>query len=274
MIDSPPGRRSDLPSKPHRSACKAHDEPKRKGWLIRTGIRQRGARFQAAGIFSVASDPAIGQKPTLMGRPGPKPKRSPLRDGFRKQAADHILLVRTNVTLRVLWPSWSGRRRGRAEEPAWATPCSIHKLHRARPRGEADSGPALAKLGQRPYAAALRGELGTLLSTLPLWQAFRSSTGPRGRTSATTDARTQHPGRPWAASTISAERHAVLSSAYAAAVRWGWDPRSTPWRPRRSHVFRRPIPTRSTSQEAACIWGRGMGQGTWKWGFRSSGRRS
>ncbi|MBV9919693.1 MAG: hypothetical protein JOY78_02400, partial [Pseudonocardia sp.] len=68
-----------------------------------TGIRQRGARYQVR-IFG-GIDPATGRKLILTGSAATEAEALALRDGFRKQVADHTA-VRTNVTLRVLLAEW------------------------------------------------------------------------------------------------------------------------------------------------------------------------
>jgi hypothetical protein len=79
-----------------------------------TGIRQRGARFQVR-IFG-GIDPATGRKLILTGSAATEALA--LRDGFRKQVADHTA-VRTNVTLRVLLAEWLVGHLWDARSRAW-----------------------------------------------------------------------------------------------------------------------------------------------------------
>jgi len=67
-----------------------------------TGIRQRGARYQVR-IFG-GIDPATGKQLILTGSGATEIEAIALRDGFRKQIAEHTA-VRTNITLRCCWPN-------------------------------------------------------------------------------------------------------------------------------------------------------------------------
>jgi hypothetical protein len=81
-----------------------------------TGIRQRGARFQVR-IFG-GIDPATGRQLILTGSATTEAEALALRDGFRKQVADHTA-VRTNVTLRVLLAEWLVGHLWGARSRAW-----------------------------------------------------------------------------------------------------------------------------------------------------------
>jgi hypothetical protein len=90
--------------------------PRKPKTVDLTGIRQRGSRFQVR-IFG-GVDPATGKQLILTGSAATEAEAVALRDGFRKQVADHTA-VRTNVTLRVLLTEWltvtrSSRVPGRA----------------------------------------------------------------------------------------------------------------------------------------------------------------
>jgi hypothetical protein len=77
-----------------------------------TGIRQRGARFQAR-IFG-GIDPATGKQLILTGSAATEADAIALRDGFRKQIEDHTA-VRPTSHCGCCWPSgWQGIRSSRA----------------------------------------------------------------------------------------------------------------------------------------------------------------
>ena len=77
--------------------------PRKRKAADLTGIRRRGARFQVR-IFG-GIDPATGKQLILTGSAATEDDAIALRDGFRKQIADHTA-VRTSVTLRVLLAEW------------------------------------------------------------------------------------------------------------------------------------------------------------------------
>ena len=188
----------------------AHDQPKAQGADL-TGIRQRGARFQVR-IFG-GIDPATGRKLILTGSAATEAEALALRDGFRKQVADHTA-VRTNVTLRVLLAEWLA---GHQVEPSTRAGYALLIDNFIVPALGEQTLPALAKLGPRPYER-LFAELGACRRRCA-GKPFIEHRTPRQHECDNRCA--THACRPLAASTIR-QCHAVLSSAYAAAVRWGW----------------------------------------------------
>jgi integrase len=110
-----------------------------------TGIRQRGARFQVR-IFG-GIDPATGRQLILTGSAATEAEALALRDGFRKQVADHTA-VRTNVTLRVLLAEWLA---GHQVEPSTRAGYALLIDNFIVPALGEQTLPALAKLGPRPY---------------------------------------------------------------------------------------------------------------------------
>jgi integrase len=206
-----------------------------------TGIRQRGTRFQVR-IFG-GIDPATGKQLILTGSAATEAAAIALRDGFRKQIEDHTA-VRTNVTLRVLLAEWLA---GHQVEPSTGASYALLIDKFILPALGDQTLPALAKLGPRPYER-LYSELRTCRRRCA-GKPFIEHRTPRRHVC--DDRCAVHVCRPLAASSIR-QCHAVLSSAYAAAVRWGWvafNPMEAAQKPR----LPAPDPDPPTSEEAARI---------------------
>lgn len=206
-----------------------------------TGIRQRGGRFQVR-IFG-GIDPATGKQLILTSSATTEADAIALRDGFRKQVADHTA-VRTNVTLRVLLAEWLA---GHQVEPSTRSSYALLIDRFIVPALGDQTLPALAKLGPRPYER-LYSELRRCRRRCA-GKPFIEHRTPRQHEC--DDRCATHSCRPLAASSIR-QCHAVLSSAYAAAVRWGriaFNPMESAQKPRPPT----PDPDPPTSEEAAKI---------------------
>jgi len=176
-----------------------------------TGIRQRGTRFQVR-IFG-GIDPATGKQLILTGSAATEAEAVALRDGFRKQIADNTA-VRTNVTLRVVLAEWLA---GHQVEPSTRDSYALLIDKFILPALGDQTLLALAKLGPRPYER-LYAELRACRRRCA-GKPFIEHRTPRQHVC---DERCAvHVCRPLAASSVR-QCHAVLSSAYAAVVRWGW----------------------------------------------------
>jgi len=182
----------------------ARDQPKAQGADL-TGIRQRGAWFQVR-IFG-GMDPATGRQLILTGSAATEAEALALRDGFRKQVADHTA-VRTNVTLRVLLAEWLA---GHQVEPSTRAGYALLIDNFIVPALGEQTLPALAKLGPRPYER-LFADLGACRRRCA-GKPFIEHRTPRQHEC--DDRCATHSCRPLAASTIR-QCHAVLSSAYGA----------------------------------------------------------
>jgi integrase len=178
-----------------------------------TGIRQRGSRFQVR-IFG-GTDSATGRQLILTGSAKTEADAIALRDGFRRQIEAQTA-VRTNVTLAVLLDEWLGSHPvERSTRLAYTT--LIEKF--IRPALGDQTLPVLVKQGSRPYEK-LYAEL-RVCRRRCRGRSFLEHRTPRAHEC---DERcAPHVCRPLAASSIR-QCHAVLSSAYAAALRWGWVP--------------------------------------------------
>ena len=181
-----------------------------------------------------------------------------MRDGFRKQIADHTA-VRTNVTLRVLLAEWLA---GHQVEPSTRASYALLIDRFILPALGDQTLPTLAKLGPRPYEK-LYAELRTCR------RRCRGKPFTEHRTPAPHECDERcapHTCRPLAASSIR-QIHAVLSSAYSAAVRWGWVA-FNPMEPRRSPDHRarpRPADVRGSRPHRGRRVGRGPDWGMLVW---------
>ena len=176
-----------------------------------TGIRQRGARYQVR-IFG-GIDPATGKQLILTGSAATESDALAMRDGFRMQIEDQTA-VRTNVTLRVLLAEWLA---GHQVEPSTRASYALLIDKFILPALGEQTLPALTKLGPRPYER-LYAELRTCRRRCA-GKPFVEHRTPRRHDC---DERcAPHECRPLAASSIR-QCHAVLSSAFSAAERWGW----------------------------------------------------
>ena len=230
-----------------------------------TGIRERGNRFQVR-IFG-GIDPATGKQLILSGSAATEAEAIALRDGFRKQIADHTA-VRTNVTLRVLLAEWLA---GHQVEPSTRASYALADRQVHPPALGDQTLPTLAKLGPRPYEK-LYAELRTCR------RRCRGKPFTEHRTSRPHECDERcapHTCRPLAASSTR-QIHAVLSSAYSAAVRWGWvafNPMDAAQKPRPPA----PDPDPPTSEEAARIvaaaWAEDPDWGMLVWTYLVTGAR-
>jgi integrase len=230
-----------------------------------TGIRQRGARYQVR-IFG-GIDPATGRQLILTGAAATEADAIALRDGFRKQISEHTA-VRTNVTLRVLLAEWLA---GHQVEPSTRASYALVIDKFILPALGDQTLPALTKLGPRPYEK-LYAELRTCRRRCRGKPFIEHRTSRRHEC----DERcASHTCRPLTASSTR-QIHAVLSSAYSAAVRWGWlafNPMDAAQKPR----LPAPDPDPPTSEEAARIvaaaWARDPDWGMLVWTYLVTGAR-
>jgi integrase len=178
-----------------------------------TGIRQRGNRFQVR-VFG-GTDSATGRQLVLTGSAKTEADAIALRDGFRKQIESQTA-VRTNLTLAVLLDEWlDSHPVEHSTRLAYTT--LIEKF--IRPALGDETLPVLVKQGSRPYEK-LYAEL-RVCRRRCRGRSFVEHRTPRAHEC---DVRCAlHACQPLSASSIR-QCHAVLSSAYAAAVRWGWVP--------------------------------------------------
>ena len=176
-----------------------------------TGVRQRGGTWQVRVFGGI--DPVTGKQVMLTGSADTEAGAIEIRDGFRKQVRDRTA-VRTNVSLRYLLDEWIA---GHQVEPTTrATYALLIEKFIAPSLGD-ESLAKLAKLGPRPYER-LYAELRTCRRRCG-GRSFVEHRTPRDHEC---DARCKaHVCKPLAASSIR-QCHAVLSSAFSAAVRWGW----------------------------------------------------
>jgi integrase len=230
-----------------------------------TGIRQRGNRFQVR-VFG-GTDPATGRQLILTGSAATQAEAIALRDGFRKQIETQTS-VRTNVTLRVLLAEWLDSHQ---VEPSTRTAYRTLIDRFIAPALGDQTLPALAKQGPRPYEkfyAELR-----VCRRRCHGRSFVEHRTPRAHEC---DERcAPHVCRPLATSSIR-QCHAILSSAYAAAVRWGWvavNPMSTAQKPR----LPTPDPDPPSPEEAARIvaaaWAEDVDWGLLVWMLLVTGAR-
>jgi integrase len=230
-----------------------------------TGIRERGTRFQVR-IFG-GIDSATGKQLVLTGSAATEAEAIALRDGFRKQIAEHTA-VRTNLTLRVLLAEWLA---GHQVEPSTRASYALLIDKFILPALGDQTLPALAKLGPRPYEK-LYAELRTCR------RRCRGKPFTEHRTSRPHDCDDRcapHTCRPLTASSTR-QIHAVLSSAYSAAVRWGWvafNPMDAAQKPRPPA----PDPDPPTSEDAARIvaaaWAEDPDWGLLIWTYLVTGAR-
>jgi integrase len=188
-------------------------------------------------------DPATGRQLILTGAAATEADAIALRDGLRKQISE-LTAIRTNVTLRVLLAEWLA---GHQVEPSTRASYALVIDKFILPALGDQTLPALAKLGPRPYEK-LYAELRTCRRRCR-GKPFIEHRTPRRHEC---DERcAPHTCRPLAASS-KRQIHAVLSSAYSAAVRWGWlafNPMDAAQKPR----LPAPDPDPPTSEEAARI---------------------
>ena len=230
-----------------------------------TGIRQRGARYQVR-IFG-GIDPATGRQLILTGSAATEDEAVTIRDGFRREIAEHTA-VRTNVTLRVLLAEWQA---GHQVEPSTRQSYQLLIDKFILPALGEQTLPALATLGPRPYEK-LYAELRSCRRRCA-GKPFIEHRTPRPHEC--DDRCRRHTCRPLAASSIR-QCHAVLSSAFAAAVRWGWiavNPMASAQKPRPPA----PDPDPPTSEEAARIvaaaWADDPEWGLLVWAYLVTGAR-
>ena len=185
--------------------------PRKRANADPTGIRQRGGRYQVR-IFG-GTDPVTGKQVILTGSADTQPAAIELRDRFRAQLREQTA-VRTGVTLGYLLDEWLA---GHQVEATTRASYSLYVERFIRPALGDQTLTQLARHGPRPYEQ--------LYAQLRICRR-------RCRGKALVEHRTARPHEcdercrphvctPLAASSIR-QCHAVLSSAFAAAVRWGW----------------------------------------------------
>jgi integrase len=215
--------------------------PRKRPTADLTGIRQRGARFQVRVFGGI--DPATGKQLILTGSAASEAEAVALRDDFRKRTKNHTA-VRTNVTLRVLLAEWLA---GHQVEPSTRASYALLIDKFILPALGDKTLPTLAQLGPRPYER-LYAELRSCRRRCS-GKAFIEHRTLRPHEC--DDRCAPHVCRPLAASSIR-QCHAVLSSAYSTAVRWGWvafNPMEAAQKPR----LPAPDPNPPTPDEAARI---------------------
>jgi integrase len=230
-----------------------------------TGIRQRGNRFQVR-VFG-GMDPATGRQLILTGSAKTEADAIALRDGYRKQIESQTA-VRTNVTLAVLLDEWlDSHPVERSTRLAYTT--LIAKF--IRPALGDQTLPGLVKQGSRPYEK-LYAELRACRRRCR-GRSFVEHRTPRAHEC---DVRcAPHVCRPLSASSIR-QCHAVLSSAYAAAVRWGWvavNPMGTVQRPRIPTPNPDPPSPEDAGRIVAAAWSEDVEWGLLVWLLLVTGAR-
>jgi integrase len=230
-----------------------------------TGIRPRGSRFQVR-VFG-GTDSATGRQLVLTGSAKTEADAIALRDGFRKQIEQQTA-VRTNVTLAVLLDEWleSHPVEG-STRLAYTT--LIEKF--IRPGLGDQTLPGFVKQGSRPYEK-LYAEL-RVCRRRCRGRAFVEHRTPRAHRC---DERcAPHACQPLSASSIR-QCHAVLSSAYAAAVRWGWiavNPMGTVQRPRTPTPNPDPPSPEDAARIVAAAWSEDVEWGLLVWLLLVTGAR-
>jgi integrase len=230
-----------------------------------TGIRQRGNRYQVR-IFG-GMDPATGRQLMLTGSAKTEAEAIALRDGFRKQIEQQTA-VRTNVTLAVLLDEWlDSHPVERSTRLAYTT--LIEKF--IRPALGDRTLPVLVKQGSRPYEK-LYAEL-RVCRRRCRGRSFVEHRTPRAHEC---DVRcAQHACQPLSPSSIR-QCHAVLSSAYAAAVRWGWvavNPMGTVQKPRIPTPNPDPPSPEDAARIVAAAWSEDVEWGLLVWLLLVTGAR-
>jgi integrase len=212
-------------------------------------------------------DPATGRQLMLTGSAATQAEAVALRDGFRKQI-DNQTSVRTNVTLRVLLAEWLASHQ---VEPSTRTAYATLIDKFIGPTLGDQTLPALAKQGARPYEK-LYAELRTCRRRCH-GRSFVEHRTPRTHEC---DVRcAAHVCRPLAASSIR-QCHAILSSAYAAAVRWGWvgvNPMSTAQKPRLPSPDPDPPSPDEAARIVAAAWAEDVEWGLLVWLLLVTGAR-
>ena len=206
-----------------------------------TGIRQRGGKFQVR-IFG-GTDPATGKQVIHTGSAPTQAAAIELRDSFRQQLRDRTA-VRTSVTLRFLLAEWLA---GHQVEASTRATYALLIDRFINPALGDETLPKLAKLGPRPYEQ-LYAEL-RVCRRRCRGASFVEHRTPREHEC--DDRCKPHACKPLARSSVR-QCPAVLSSAYAAAVRWGWiafNPMKAAEKPRPSA----PDPDPPSSEDAARI---------------------
>jgi integrase len=176
-----------------------------------TGIRQRGGTYQVR-IFG-GTDPVTGKQVMLTGSADSQDAAIELRDKYRTQVRERTA-VRTGVTLGYLLDEWLA---GHQVEVTTRASYSLYVERFIRPALGDQTLARLAQLGPRPYE-----QLYAQLRRCRRRCAGKTFIEHRTARPHECDERcAPHACKPLAASSIR-QCHAVLSSAYAAAVRWGW----------------------------------------------------
>ena len=215
--------------------------PRKRAAADLTGIRQRGGTFQVR-VF-IGNDPVTGKKVMVTGSADTQSGAIELRDVFRTQVREQTA-VRTGVTLGYLLDEWL------AGHQAEATTLATYRFYVERflrPALGDQTLVHLAQLGPRPYE-----QLYAQLRHCRRRCQGRKFIEHRTSRPHECDPRCKpHVCTPLAASSIR-QCHAVLSSAYAAATRWGWiafNPMDTALKPR----LPAPQPDPPSAEDAARI---------------------
>ena len=212
-------------------------------------------------------DPATGKQLILTGSAATEDDAIAIRDGFRRQIENHTA-VRTNVTLRVLLAEWLADHQ---VEPSTRASYALLIDKFILPALGDQTLPTLAKLGPRPYEK-LYAELRACRRRCS-GRSFIEHRTPRAHEC---DARcAPHVCRPLAASSIR-QCHAVLSSAYAAAVRWGWvalNPMVAAQKPRLSAPDPDPPTSKDAARIVAAAWDQDPAWGLLVWTLLVTGAR-
>jgi len=230
-----------------------------------TGIRKRGDTFQVR-VF-VGTDPVTGRKVMLTGSAHSDAEAVELRDRFQLQVRDRTA-VRTNVALRYLLDEWLSSHQ---VEPTTRATYALLSKHYIAPAIGDYTLTKLAQLGTRPYER-LYAELGVCRRRCH-GRTFVEHRTPRRHEC---DERCKpHKCTPLAASSIR-QCHAVLSSAFAAAVRWGWiafNPMEAVQKPRPTTPRPNPPSAEDAARIVAAAWEEDDDWGMFVWMALVTGAR-
>ncbi len=239
--------------------------PRKRASADLTGIRLRGGTYQVR-IFG-GIDPVTGKQVMLTGSAENENDAIELRDRFRQQVRSRTA-VRSNVTLRYLLNEWIT---GHQVEPTTReTYALLIEKFIAPAIGDETLG-KLAQLGSHPYEK-LYAELRTCRRRCR-GRTFLEHRTPRKHEC---DSRCRpHECTPLADSSIR-QCHAVLSSAYAAAVRWGWiafNPMEAAQKPRPPAPKPDPPSSEDAARIVAAAWAQDDDWGMFVWMTLVTGAR-
>jgi integrase len=230
---------------------------RKRGAADLTGIRQRGDTYQVR-IFG-GTDPVTGKQVMLTGSADSQDAAIELRDKFRTQVRERTA-VRTGVTLGYLLDEWLA---GHQVEATTRASYSLYVERFIRPALGDQTLARLAQLGPRPYE-----QLYAQLRHCRRRCAGKSFIEHRTSRKHECDERcAAHVCTPLAASSIR-QCHAVLSSAYAAAVRWGWiafNPMEAALKPRPPVPQPDPLSPEDAARVVAAAWAQDEDWGMLVW---------